>query len=334
MMDKTGLLMNKPSVSNVWIEGQIFSADELCIKINVFPRTEPETNDEKNECSTIPRTFYSMLSAIALCSKPPQSTPADMLRKTSIANFCRRSYLRLRRASLNVAPIYDTRKNSTSTALDLLEFVTNPKKSSVTFSGITASNVQRPTILELKINPPNEANLGLENGTKKATLVTKSLVHHEGLGHSPIAKAFEQQMTPNRGGGDLCRIFVSKRGALSTALPVDSALLEFVEKFAPTKMLRDEFEIIYEMPFSLNQRCQLVVVRSKCLGREKESRKSIAGDGAEDCYQLIVRGAPEEIIQSCTKIVTSKGTVVIDDERLVEFEVNFFKFIFNAFKIF
>ena len=101
---------------------------------------------------------------------------------------------------------------------------------------------------------------------------------------------------------------------------IDVALIKFIEQFVSVERIREEFEIVYEVPFSSQRRFHLVIVR------DKSSRSaSTAGSSYDDSlirYTLMVKGAPEELILSCSTIATTNGEEKLDDDKMIEFEVS------------
>ena len=100
---------------------------------------------------------------------------------------------------------------------------------------------------------------------------------------------------------------------------VDVALVKFVENLTSVEKIRDDYEIIFEVPFSSQRRLHLVIVCSKSSKRSSSSATSSYSEMTK--YTVMVKGAPEEVIMSCSTIVTQNGEERIDDDKLVEFEV-------------
>ncbi|KAH7724073.1 Protein CATP-2 [Aphelenchoides avenae] len=98
----------------------------------------------------------------------------------------------------------------------------------------------------------------------------------------------------------------------------DVALIKFVEKFTSAERLRDQYEIVYEVPFSAYRRYHLVITSDR--------RNRLADDDEVITYTLMVKGAPEELIRNCDTIVTENGAEDLTEDLLVEFEKAYLRF--------
>ncbi|KAE9554221.1 hypothetical protein FO519_002585 [Halicephalobus sp. NKZ332] len=105
---------------------------------------------------------------------------------------------------------------------------------------------------------------------------------------------------------------------------LDVALIKFIEQLVSVEKIRDEFEIVYEVPFSSQRRFHLVIVRDK--SSRSVSTNSSNSDDSLIRYTLMVKGAPEELILSCSTIATSNGEEKLDDDKMIEFEKSFLRF--------
>jgi len=105
---------------------------------------------------------------------------------------------------------------------------------------------------------------------------------------------------------------------------LDVALIKFIEQLVSVEKIRNEFEIVYEVPFSSQRRYHLAIVR------DKSSRStSTTGSHYDDSlvrYTLMVKGAPEELILSCSTIATANGEEKLDDDKMIEFEKSFLRY--------
>ncbi|KAI6184277.1 Cation-ATPase-C domain-containing protein [Aphelenchoides bicaudatus] len=99
----------------------------------------------------------------------------------------------------------------------------------------------------------------------------------------------------------------------------NSILLDFVEKSGQGIEERcDKFEILFELPFSINRRFHLVVLRK--LQSEDEFENA-------ECF-AVLKGGPELLIQGCTSIRTGEeSSEILDEEMLNEFETHYAKLI-------
>uniref|UniRef100_A0AC35FTA5 Cation-transporting P-type ATPase C-terminal domain-containing protein n=1 Tax=Panagrolaimus sp. PS1159 TaxID=55785 RepID=A0AC35FTA5_9BILA len=104
---------------------------------------------------------------------------------------------------------------------------------------------------------------------------------------------------------------------------LDVALVKFVENVTSVDKIRDDYEIVFEVPFSSQRRFHLVIVCSK------SSKKSSSSSSYSDemiKYTVMVKGAPEELILNCNTIVTENGEEKLDDDKLLGFEKAFLQF--------
>ncbi|KAJ0404955.1 hypothetical protein ATCC90586_002714 [Pythium insidiosum] len=89
------------------------------------------------------------------------------------------------------------------------------------------------------------------------------------------------------------RDFIAKRKY--TGNPSDIALLRFAELQFSADAMREEFPLVFEIPFNSTNKWQLVVVPAP---GEKATRKT---------FDVFMKGAPEVIIKRCTTYLDVKG---------------------------
>ena len=80
--------------------------------------------------------------------------------------------------------------------------------------------------------------------------------------------------------------------------PSDVALLTYCEQICSTKHLREEYPIIFEIPFNSKNKWQLIIVKS--VGTNNN-------DADEIEYEVLMKGAPEVMLGRCNTFVSSKG---------------------------
>jgi sodium/potassium-transporting ATPase subunit alpha len=79
--------------------------------------------------------------------------------------------------------------------------------------------------------------------------------------------------------------------------PSDVALLTYCERFCSTKLLREQYPIIFEVPFNSKNKWQLVIV--KTIG-------SVVGYPEEIEYEVLMKGAPEVMLERCNTFAFSR----------------------------
>jgi sodium/potassium-transporting ATPase subunit alpha len=96
--------------------------------------------------------------------------------------------------------------------------------------------------------------------------------------------------------------------------PSDVALLNYCEQQCSTRSLRDDYPVLFEIPFNSKNKWQLIIV--KCIGGGREGATDIE-------YEVLMKGAPEVMLQRCNTYSSSKtgGTneSPIDDQFLRRF---------------
>ena len=105
--------------------------------------------------------------------------------------------------------------------------------------------------------------------------------------------------------------------------PSDVALLNYCELQCSTRQLRDDYPILFEIPFNSKNKWQLIVV--KCIGVGSESKDQ--NDDIE--YEVLMKGAPEVILQKCNTYGSSKAEShesPLDDEFRKGFVETYEKF--------
>jgi sodium/potassium-transporting ATPase subunit alpha len=83
--------------------------------------------------------------------------------------------------------------------------------------------------------------------------------------------------------------------------PSDVALLNYCELQCSTRQLRDAYPILFEIPFNSKNKWQLIVVR--CIGSESEG----PNDDNDVEYEVLMKGAPEVILQKCNTYGSSRA---------------------------
>lgn len=102
-----------------------------------------------------------------------------------------------------------------------------------------------------------------------------------------------------------------------TGNPSEVALLRFVENVTSTKQLRDEYEIVFEIPFNSVRKWHLMIGRK--LGGTSNSDANDDGT-AVTSYTVMMKGAPEVLIEKCGFYAGENGIVAINDAFKLDFQ--------------
>ncbi|KAG3149395.1 hypothetical protein PC128_g23420 [Phytophthora cactorum] len=89
-----------------------------------------------------------------------------------------------------------------------------------------------------------------------------------------------------------------------TGNPSDIALLRFADLNFSADITREEYPMIFEIPFNSTNKWQLVIVPATC---EKLSQRS---------FDVFMKGAPEVIIKRCSTIMSAAGEEIPLNEAL------------------
>ncbi len=116
-----------------------------------------------------------------------------------------------------------------------------------------------------------------------------------------------------------------------TGHPCDVALLRYVDQLAPVDQVRSHFKVVYEIPFNSLRKTHLAIVKpynsvTKCEidavnttttvenGEEKRV-KSIR-------YMVMMKGAPEVLIERCSRLATDSDEIDVDESTKLELQVH------------
>ncbi|RLN69118.1 hypothetical protein BBP00_00000539 [Phytophthora kernoviae] len=90
-----------------------------------------------------------------------------------------------------------------------------------------------------------------------------------------------------------------------TGNPSDIALLRFADSNYPSDLLREEYPLMFEIPFNSTNKWQLVIVPSP-------GEKNTQGR-----FDLFMKGAPEVIVKRCSTLLSAAGEEIPMDEAQV-----------------
>ncbi|KAI6180538.1 Cation-ATPase-N domain-containing protein [Aphelenchoides besseyi] len=104
-------------------------------------------------------------------------------------------------------------------------------------------------------------------------------------------------------------LFESKSlGMHAIGAPSEVALIKYAEQLINVHEFRRRYNVIFEIPFNSKRKYHLVIASMHSVGNGKHR------------YQLIIKGAPEIVIQRCTRILTTDGEADLTDQRRDEFQ--------------
>jgi sodium/potassium-transporting ATPase subunit alpha len=107
--------------------------------------------------------------------------------------------------------------------------------------------------------------------------------------------------------GDILNFPTSKEKQFS-GNPSDVALLTYCDVLCSTQRLRSDYPILFEIPFNSKNKWQLIVVKTI---------DSVSEDPAHTEYEVLMKGAPEVMLQRCSSYASSKGEgqqLPVDDD--------------------
>ena len=90
--------------------------------------------------------------------------------------------------------------------------------------------------------------------------------------------------------------------------PSDVALLSYFNKTNAVALLRQEYPVIFEVPFNSTNKWQLVIVKSL-------PQIQLQGVKGTECeYQILMKGAPEVILALCSTYSSKRDKTSLDQE--------------------
>uniref|UniRef100_A0A914XJS3 Cation-transporting P-type ATPase C-terminal domain-containing protein n=1 Tax=Plectus sambesii TaxID=2011161 RepID=A0A914XJS3_9BILA len=92
--------------------------------------------------------------------------------------------------------------------------------------------------------------------------------------------------------------------------PSEVAMLRYAAQMVPADMMRNRYEVVFEIPFNSIRKWHLVVAR------DTEHYES---DGIAS-YTLMMKGAPEVLIEKCSTLACDTGHKELDEEIKMEFQ--------------
>lgn len=104
------------------------------------------------------------------------------------------------------------------------------------------------------------------------------------------------------------------------------ALLRYVDQLVPVDQVRSHYKVVYEIPFNSLRRTHLAIVKpfnpiDKCEinGMSKNDNKTTKIIR----YTVMVKGAPEVLIERCNRLATdTEDEIDVDENTKLELQVN------------
>uniref|UniRef100_A0A1I8AS76 Cation_ATPase_N domain-containing protein n=1 Tax=Steinernema glaseri TaxID=37863 RepID=A0A1I8AS76_9BILA len=151
------------------------------------------------------------------------------------------------------------------------------------------------------------------NGAEQLSVATR-LRRIEDLLWKPTGR-----VAPLDGGdpeGGLSRPALAKRQVSTkekqfSGSPSEVALLRYVDKVCSVPHLRQKYRIVYEVPFNSLRKWHLMVLQEEGVKSEEDG---------ETPFLLMIKGAPEVVIQKCATLATDDGEAELDEETLMDFQ--------------
>lgn len=94
--------------------------------------------------------------------------------------------------------------------------------------------------------------------------------------------------------------------------PSEAALLRFCEQMFSTSEIREEHDIVFEIPFNSSRKWHLVITKKSSVSAKRQN------DLAH--FTLTMKGAPEILIKLCTEWASESGFQLIDSDFTQDFE--------------
>jgi sodium/potassium-transporting ATPase subunit alpha len=82
--------------------------------------------------------------------------------------------------------------------------------------------------------------------------------------------------------------------------PSDCALLTYCDRMHSVISVRQDYPILFEVPFNSTNKWHLVIVKSRESLREEEDENAV--------YEVLMKGAPEVILDRCTTFASNRAT--------------------------
>uniref|UniRef100_A0A914WES4 Cation-transporting P-type ATPase N-terminal domain-containing protein n=1 Tax=Plectus sambesii TaxID=2011161 RepID=A0A914WES4_9BILA len=95
-----------------------------------------------------------------------------------------------------------------------------------------------------------------------------------------------------------------------TGNPSEVALLRYTAQVVDVQLLRDSFDVVFEIPFNSSRKWHLVITKPV-------DAMTIEG---KTTFTLMIKGAPEVLVELCTELATTAGPRQLDDDLKLDFK--------------
>uniref|UniRef100_A0A915DWP8 P-type Cu(+) transporter n=1 Tax=Ditylenchus dipsaci TaxID=166011 RepID=A0A915DWP8_9BILA len=103
--------------------------------------------------------------------------------------------------------------------------------------------------------------------------------------------------------------------------PSEVALIKHAEQFVDVHEFRRRYNLVFEVPFNSRRKFHLMIAR---VGEDAEG---------ESQYLLLMKGAPEILIQKCSTILTAEGESDLDAEKMEQFQKAYDSYAANGRRV-
>lgn len=98
--------------------------------------------------------------------------------------------------------------------------------------------------------------------------------------------------------GDVLKFGAESAVKMFSGNPSDVALLTFCERLCSTAKLREDYPILFEIPFNSKNKWQLIIIKTISLAKK---------DSDQIEYEVLMKGAPEVLLKRCSTYSSSVG---------------------------
>ncbi|KAK0408292.1 hypothetical protein QR680_003871 [Steinernema hermaphroditum] len=109
----------------------------------------------------------------------------------------------------------------------------------------------------------------------------------------------------------LARRQISMKEKQFSGSPSEVALLRYVDKVCSVPHIRQKYHVVYEVPFNSLRKWHLMVLQENGAQRDDDGQAE---------FLLMIKGAPEVVIQKCSTLATDDGPVELDEEATMDFQ--------------
>ncbi|KAK0412533.1 hypothetical protein QR680_006268 [Steinernema hermaphroditum] len=93
--------------------------------------------------------------------------------------------------------------------------------------------------------------------------------------------------------------------------PTEVAVLKYVDEICDADLIREKYEVVFEVPFHSKRKFHIMIV--------KKANQEADKDGMME-FTVMMKGAPEVVIQKCSTIATADGEVALDEDATMSFQ--------------